>query len=588
MRSCDTKRLVRNFLAVRPVYFALFGLGACLFALATVVTRWTSTESAFVGVGGFIPVSDAMGYFRCALSAAGSALPSVSGLSADWCGRRILYPLSLLTLLSVGGFNPAFVLLIQALIIGACIGVSMIAVSRAFSKTAGFVVGSLCAVFAYQWATANFMTEFLGLSAGLVSASLLLVHAVERKPAMAVAGVAMLSLALAARAGALFALPPVCIWCYFTVRPANQALHFPSLFVITAVALLGPILQIIGAAQVGANLGNFGGNFSTSLYDLSTGSRNWDEAYQAFGHLFLTLPEGEVFQIVQAKALENIGAQPRIFLASLYGAASLYVGTLFGFVTTGRLNQALTALLVVGVLRCLIAWRSPAMSLTLIVFLGELLAAPFVIDGGGHRVFAATVWCRALLAGVGASMCVAVLTNVRSIKSSQKRKTSAGSKGAAWALAVVLMALVITPMTPLATLMSPRFVESRHACPTNQIPEIVNFKAESMAIGVANQTKLPLWGTLIVAPGRFDADDLLRQSSWGHRLGPMPPGSWVGFAFDRQVDFKGRLLPLFWQGVLPESANGLYAICVGDADRGKQLGDFELRRLESIEAFNGR
>ena len=547
------------------------------------------TDSAFVGVGGFIPVSDAMGYFRCALSAAGSALPSVSGLSADWCGRRILYPLSLLTMLTAAGFNPALVLLIQASIIGACIGLSMTAVSRAFTKTAALVFGALCAVFAYEWATANFMTEFLGLSAGLVSATLLLTHAVERNPSVAAAGVAMLSLSLTARAGALIALPFVCIWCYFTMRPVNRAWHFPSALVITVAALLGPTLQIIGAAQLGTNLAGFGGNFSTSLYGLSTGSRNWDEANQVFAHLFQTLPEDAVFQIVQAKAVENIGAQPRVFLASLQGAASLHVGSLFGFVTAVTLNQALTLLLVVGVLRCLLLWRNPAMSLTLLVFLGELLAAPFIIDSGGHRVLAATVWCRALLAGIGASACVALVTKLLgSVESFHKKGVSGGNWTAAWVLALVLVALVIAPMTPLVGLMSPRFVESRHVCPTNQIPAIVNFEAESMAIGVANHTKLPIWGALIVAPGRFDADELLRQSSWGHRLGPMPPGSWVAFAFDRQFEFRGRPLPLLWQGDFPPSPHGLYAICVGAVEQGKQLGDFELRRLESIEALNNR
>jgi hypothetical protein len=125
-------------------------------------------------------------------------------------------------------------------------------------------------------------------------------------------------------------------------------------------------------------------------------------------------------------------------------------------------------------------------------------------------------------------------------------------------------------------------------CPSAQTPAIVDFEAESMAIGVASRTKLPLWGSLIVAPGRFEADDLLRQSWWGHRLGPMLPGTWVGVAFDRQVESKGRLLPLFWRGVMPTSSTGLYAICVGDFDKGNQLGDFELRRLESIEAFTGR
>lgn len=579
--------LLRSRTGSRLAYFFFLSLSVLGFACATVVTRWTATESAFVGVRGFIPVSDAMGYFRCALAAGDSAPVNAMGVSADWCGRRILYPLSLLTMFSIGGRSPAIVLLIQALIIGACIGVSMIAISRAFTRTTGLVAGLMCATFAYQWATANFMTEFLGLAAGLVAASLLLMHAVERKPAMALTGIAMLSLALAARSGAVFALPLVCIWCYFTIRPANQALHVPSLVLIGVAALLGPVLQIIGAAQIGANLANFGGNFSTSLYGLSTGSRNWNEAYNAFGHQFQTLQEGEVSRIIYSKALENIRAQPHIFFGALRDAALLYVGDLFG-VASAKLDKVLIVLLVVGVLRCLLGLRNAAMSLTLIVFLGELVAAPFIIDSGGLRVFAATVWCRALLTGIGAATLVALgLKFFGSIPLSKERKVSGDSRIAAGALAAMLMAFVIAPLTPLAGLLGLRYVESRHVCPLSQTPAIVSFEAESMAIGVADRTKLPLWDALIVAPGRFEEDELLHKSWWGQRLGPMPPGSWVAVAFDRQVESKGRLLPLYWQGTMPSSSTGLYAICVGDVYKGNQLGDFELRRLESIEAYTG-
>ena len=576
-------------LGVRLVHFALLGCGACLFAWITVASRWTTTDSAFLGVAGLIPVSDAMGYFRCALSISDSALPSAVGVPADWCGRRVLYPLSLLTLLSLAGYMSAFALLIQASIIGACLIVFTVVACNAVTRTTGSLAGVLCAVFAYQWATANFMTEFLGLSAGLISATLFLIHSIERRPAFAVFGVAMLSMALAARAGALFALPLVCIWCYFTMRPADRRIDLRTLLTITLAALFGPVLHSLGALSIGASLINSGGNFSASLYGLSTGSRDWHEAYRVFAHLFSSGPEGEVFRFIQARALENIQAEPGVFIKSLYGATSLYVVDLFGFVSIRGTNLILTALLIVGLLRCLQLRRNGAMSLTLIIFIGELLAAPFIIDSGGQRVFAATVWCRALLAGIGASTCLALAAQLFRFQVARKKLTAAFSTTAiaTLVLGALLTALVAAPMTPLARLMGASLIEARHVCPAGQFAAVVDFRAETMVIGVSQHTRMPFSGPLLVAPGRFEADDSLRGSSWGGQLGPMLVDSWVASAFDRQRHSKGSLLSFFWSGQLPASDNGWYAICVGDVDELKQLGDFKLRRLESIEPFKG-
>ena len=576
-------------LGIRLVHFALLGCGACLFAWITVASRWTTADSAFLGVAGLIPVSDAMGYFRCALSISDSALPSAVGVPADWCGRRVLYPLSLLTLLSLAGYMSAFALLIQASIIGACLIVFTVAACNAVTRTTGLLAGVLCAVFAYQWATANFMTEFLGLSAGLISATLLLMHSIARRPALAVIGVALLSMALTARAGALFALPLVCIWCYFTTRPADRGIALCTLLTITVTALFGPILHYLGALSIGASLINSGGNFSASLYGLSTGSRDWHEAYRVYAHLFSSMPEGEAFRMIQASALENIQAEPGIFIKSLYKAASLYVVDLFGFVSIRGANHFLTALLMVGLLRCLQLRRNGAMSLALIVFIGELLAAPFIIDSGGQRVFAATVWCRALLAGIGASTCLALAARLVRLGAAPTKMSAASTNTAVMTLALgaLLTMLVVAPMTPLARLMSARLIEVRHVCPAGQFSAIVDFGAETMVIGVSQHTRMPFNGALMIAPGRFESDDSLRGSWWGGQLGPMPADSWVASAFDRQRQSKGSLLSFFWSGQLPVSENGWYAICVGDVDELRQLGDFKLRRLESIEAFKG-
>jgi hypothetical protein len=546
--------------------------------------RWLQADSVFLGVAGFLPVSDAMGYFRCALSAAYPPPFDLTGVSADWCGRRILYPLSLISVLALGGFSSGIALLLQALIVGAAIVAVAIAARRAFATTVGVVTGVLCALFAYLWATANFMTEFLGLSAGLVSASLLLTHARTRNLSDAAAGVTMLSLAMTARAGALFAVPLVCVWAYLMTRPANVRSHGISLLVLALAALIGPALHVLGAWQIGANLSNIGGNFSASLYGLSTGTRDWSEAYRTFSSLLQSVPEGEAFQIIQSKALQNISAHPTVFLKSLYQAGLTFVRGLFGFTSLPVLNPPLTVLLVIGVLQCCRQWRVPAMSLVLLVFVGELVSAPFVIDSGGHRVLAATVWCRAILAGIGLWTCVVI--TIRLFGSAKRGLGSFDAKNGnrigSWALSAMLVGLVVAPLTPLIRLMQPIMLELQHSCPSGQFATVANIEAESMAVGVATRNSVPLFGPLLVARGRLEADSELRAAWWGQRIGAMPPDSWIVLAFDRQAKSRGQLHSLFFQGSLPPSNSGLYAICAGELERDRQLGDFELRRVVTI------
>src|SRR5262249_23995291 len=99
---------------------------AFVFLASTLVwARWWSGRSAHLGFAGFLPVSDALGYYRCAVVANEPELSARVGIPTDWCARRALYPLALQTLLWMSGWHASIALLLQAGLIG--VAIAMIA-----------------------------------------------------------------------------------------------------------------------------------------------------------------------------------------------------------------------------------------------------------------------------------------------------------------------------------------------------------------------------------------------------------------------------------------------------------------------------
>src|SRR5947207_2048125 len=57
-------------------------VAACLLLLAI---GWARGRDGYLGLASFMPVSDALGYYRCAVSIGGLRSLAAPGLGADWC-----------------------------------------------------------------------------------------------------------------------------------------------------------------------------------------------------------------------------------------------------------------------------------------------------------------------------------------------------------------------------------------------------------------------------------------------------------------------------------------------------------------------
>jgi hypothetical protein len=492
------------------------------------------------------------------------------------------------SILATGGWHVGIALLTQAFLVGAALGLLVVSAWRAYGIATGVLIAWLGGVFAVEWAVGTFMTENWGLVAGFTGAALLVEHARQRQAGLLALGLALLSVALAARAGALFALPMLMLWGYVTLLPPGRRWSVFALVVPAAGLMAGPLLQWAGAHHFVADASNTGGNFGPSLYGLSTGSRDWSQAYRDFAPLFAQKPEAEVFKLVQQRALENIAAQPGVFVDSLIAAAQLFRSTLFGFGPGIAYVQLLTGLLVVGLLYCLYRWRDPRFSLPLLVFAAECLAAPLIVDSGGQRVFAATVWVRPLLVGIGiAALMGLALQLLRARQADDDSPRHLRRPWPAVAMAGVVLLLSGLPLLLPSGALRPAPVAGNMSCAPGEIPAIARVGRESMAMTVATEQSMPLRGPLAVPPGRVESDARWQGSWWSNGMGSMPPGSTVLIAFDSRPEARGQLLSLFSDRPLPPSANGVYRLCAGEQLK-RTLGDFPLRALTRVETIDQR
>lgn len=552
--------------------------------VSAVVGLWMTGQSAPLSLSGYLPVSDALGYYRCAVAGVGFETTAEHGHDVDYCSRRALYPNFLATILWLLDWRAAYALLALGGIAALSIAALGLAVARAHGPVAALVAVFGCLVFAKEWALGNFMTESLGLAAGCTGAACLLYFATTRGTSWLVIGLALVSAALTSRAGALFVYPLLIAWAYWFSARTHWFSPRAAGLVLASIAV-GPASQAVAVWAMGGDIGHTGGNFSTVLYGLSTGSRDWSESYRVFAKEFATMPEREVFRIVQDKALENIAASPSVLIGSLRNAfVSFFL--LPGYLLPGTAHASPWFLvpLGVGVCRCLLRTRDARHALLLAVLVGELASVPWIIDSGGPRVLAATVWSRVVIVGIGLSTMVAVIPALlRTARATPPAHVSRAERALPVGLAGGLLALVLLPATPLRYLMRIPVVEQAATCPEGSQHVTARLGKESIALGAQDSPSLPFDGVLTLMPGQLEADETHRGAWWHASIGKLASGTYLLYVFDVNSRAAGRFHPIVLERgqSLPSEASTV-TLCVGATDRSRQVGDHFPQRAQAV------
>ena len=440
-----------------PLTLSLVGLFGVLVCCGAVLYGWHygNTTTTGLEVARFLPVSDAFGYHRCATSITAAGRFVEADLDS-WCSRRALYPAMLASIFSLTAWSSQLALIFQGALAGLAIAAIAMVVAAYSGLLAAAAVAALLFVYAWEFVLGLFMTELMGFTLGLCGLSFLLAFCGTRTPWYLLAGSILLATALIARAGALLALPAIAVWALVAFRASSRAERVIYVMLAVLGVATGVGLQFLLASLFGSDAGNTGGNFAVSLYGLSTGSRDWSQAYRDHAALFAN-SEAEGFRKIYAISWSNIQSQPAIFIGALVRAGSNYAQHLFAFGILRGYQGLLNTLLLVGVLRCLIEWRSPQARLLIALAAAELMSAPLVFDSGGTRVFAATVAVRFLFCALAVQwilqFLLGLLTGIRSPLPATTRVSSPIVLAAAAGGTSLMLALAAA--TPLIELVVP-------------------------------------------------------------------------------------------------------------------------------------
>ncbi|MGE0470217.1 MAG: hypothetical protein AB7L09_06965 [Nitrospira sp.] len=460
-KSAQALLLPTDSVLQRPVFgwMVLFILMIC--AGSGLVWIWSGEESIGLAVAGSYQISDSMMYWLCANSLLDTGNFGHPLTTGEWCQRRAIYPTFLSGIALVAQRNIFATLLVQAFITATAIYL----VVRRGINFVGAIGALLCGVLLFIYATVDLfpmtMTENAGLVFGCVGVTLLLQASEHRAVSWMAAGIAMISIALNARAGAFFILPFLVLWAGITAWLSGENV-WKWVGVASIATITGFMLQAILVFTVGGSPGSAHGNFSYVLYGLSVGGKGWQQVL--IDHPELSGSDALMSETIYGFAWQNLTKQPELFLHGLQKNISYFMsaGT-YGFERLGAWSIFCKACWWLAWVPMVINRRNPSYLLVALCSLGAVLSAPILLGDGGPRIFAASVAIDGLQVAIGLSWAGTILT--QGIKEGllpapplgvdKSALLSSNGVSLERGFVVVLLLLLLIPHTPLKFVQAP-------------------------------------------------------------------------------------------------------------------------------------
>jgi hypothetical protein len=431
---------------------ALVVVGASWYYLMDI---WGSAKTIQFGVGGFFQVSDASGYAVCANRVLDEG---ISGLGTaeyggELCLRRPIYATFLAAILGLTGRNWLWTLLIQSSLVGLSITVLLRATSRLAGPITAIIVLWVMFAFSAENVYPSTTTESAGLALGAVGLAFLLDAARLGDRSLLFLGVASLSVALNARAGAFFALPFLAMGVFFQSAPWRSRLS--STAIVIAGIASGFATQYFLIAHFGGTSGASNSNFSYVLYGLSVGGKGWGQVFTDHPQIFHNRSEAQFARLIFDLAWTNMVSSPWVIAKALAHNLLHYLRDPLLSMTGSRILWWL------GALAIALRWRELSYRVIGLMSVGVLLSSPVVIQDGGPRIFAATWGVTALQVALGLHLLVSWLWRVFDHSSSSTGLPRMRPHPVEIGLAALLVAAIFLPLTPLRGLASLGPVPSR-------------------------------------------------------------------------------------------------------------------------------
>ncbi len=360
-------------------------VGSVLAFLALLLSSWTTAPPTNLTIGGAVPWSDSMLYFG-----GGERLLMFGSLDA-YNSRRPLNSMFNADRLAVTGFNLRAALVLQAVLLGVVCFLAARAVARQLGPPAGFALFAVLVAVSSLFVATN-MSEVLAIMLGALGFAAMWNAIATRQASLALWGIALLALAMAARPGPILVLIVVPLWFAYYLR-GRRRMNWQFLGIAAAIVAGNAVLGYVLVPLYGGEVGNVNGNSSLIVYGMARGFPGWSDQVGSWRQIYVDYPQLAnkpdvvVNKFTQTKAREELVGHPVRFTIASAKSAKNYVwiakDEIIGWVHSQFLRLAgLSVAALLALLVLVRRWRTSRVG-TLIdttLFIGLLAAIPILVQ----------------------------------------------------------------------------------------------------------------------------------------------------------------------------------------------------------------
>jgi hypothetical protein len=414
-------------------------------------------------IAGLLPFSDAGFYFADASDSA------QFGVWGNFAARRPMAAATRTSLAFLSGYSYSGMVLLQAVLLAAATFLASAAVARwrGVWAAVAFTAITIITVEAY---VPTSLTEPLGLFWALLAVPPLL-HALRTSSlASALLGLAVMTVALLTRMGAMFAVPALGLWIAWCFgSDLSQRMRAAALVAIVLLAVAGAnwlLVRIYADPQ-----DQIGSNFAYTLCGISIGE-DWSGCPKRYRSEFAAQRDDkERLRYLYAKALDNLRNDPGTFAARLWTGVSGFVSDAPNILLQGYMlvvpprwfpQGLFVSLCLLAASFMLVARSSPQEWLFwLLLVLGTVTSAAFVYVDDGRRVLVASY----PLLAVGLTMGLVGPRRCPAVAGERYTRSHAMPTENAWSLATAGVVLTCSMVLPALA------IHLAHSIPTVSIVE---------------------------------------------------------------------------------------------------------------------
>lgn len=399
--------------------FGFFSTAGILY-LFIAASAWSGHVSAQdvleSNVGGFIPNSDAAGYF-------GGGLNYLIFDRIDpWNLRRPLAMLFRSETIALGNLNFVGTILIQIAALSFAIYWATNAIMKWRGVAAGLAFWAMAYILFRPFALTT-LTEPLALFWSFCSIPFLIHGLRARSTPHLLVAIAFLFVALFIRMGAMFVIPLIVIWSllYLGTDIRQRLMNALAVSMVLFIMILSNVALDKLYSESDSELG---GNFGSVLCGMSIGG-DWKDCFDRYSDETKQMNEAQLADFFYRTAARNVLHDPRTFMRSMRNGLRTYRDDLYSAPTTWYrwpISSKILSLALYFVALAGWVWTlrrrvdKPAMAFVIFVALGIVTSVPFIYFSDARRFLYATDPLLALLIAGGFSAPAAVRLRNDSLK----------------------------------------------------------------------------------------------------------------------------------------------------------------------------